>query len=260
MTVEREKPRPGVGILRLARADKMNSIDPETDAALRDAWVWAEAQEDVRCIVLTGSGERAFCAGADIGTMLPELRRLAETNQDHGTFGGLTRSYPTRKPIIAAINGVAFGGGLELALACDLRLASRNARFGLPEVTVGVLAGGGGATRLPRYIPPALAAEMLLTGEPIDSDTALSAGLVSRVFDTPAALLEGALDIAERIARNAPLAVARTLQLVRLSQSISLAEGLGLEREGFRDLVGTRDAQEGIAAFSERRAPAFAGR
>lgn len=188
----------------------------------------------------------------------PDLRRRNAINADDGTFCGLTRVYPTRKPILAAVNGLAFGGGLELALASDIRIASANAKFGLPEVQVGVLAGAGGATRLPRFIAPAVAAEMLLTGEAIDADTALRTGLVSRVVP-PEELMEVAFKIAVRIAANAPLAIARTLELIRKSRSLSLADSLDMERASLQYLLASEDAKEGIAAFSEKRTPAFTG-
>lgn len=257
MTVLREIPRPGVALITINRPDKLNSIDPATDLLLREAWAWAEQTNDVRCIILTGT-EKSFCAGGDIAQLLPELRRRNEINADDGTFCGLTRVYPTRKPILAAVNGMAFGGGLELALASDIRIASAKAKFGLPEVQVGVLAGAGGATRLPRFIAPAVAAEMLLTGEAIDAETALRAGLVSRVVP-PEQLMETAFRIATRIAANAPLAIVRTLELIRKSRSLSLADSLDMERASLQYLLASADAKEGIAAFSEKRVPAFTG-
>lgn len=257
MTVLREIPRAGVALITINRPDKLNSIDPATDTLLRGAWAWAEQADEVRCIILTGT-KTSFCAGGDIAQLLPDLRRRNATNADDGTFCGLTRVYPTRKPIIAAVNGLAFGGGLELALASDIRIASSNAKFGLPEVQVGVLAGAGGVTRLPRFISPAVAAEMLLTGEPIDADAAVRTGLVSRVV-APEALMDCALAIATRIAANAPLAIARTLELLRKSHSLSLAESLDAERASLLFLLSSADAAEGIAAFSAKRIPEFAG-
>jgi enoyl-CoA hydratase/carnithine racemase len=257
MTIIRELIRPGVALVTINRLDKLNCIDRATDTMMREAWAWAEQEDDVRCIVLTGL-KRSFCTGGDIEQLLPDIRHRSEFNADDGTFCGLTRVYPTRKPIIAAVNGLALGGGLELALACDIRIASDNAMFGLPEVQVGVLAGAGGATRLPRFISPAVAAEMLLTGDPIDAATALRIGLVSRVVG-PDALLETALKIADRIASNAPLAIAKTLELIRKSRSLSLAESLDMERASLRTLLVSADAGEGIAAFTAKRTPQFAG-
>ncbi len=258
MTVLRELTRPGIALITINRAEKLNCIDPATDALMREAWAWAEQREDVRCIVLTGTN-KSFCAGGDIEQLLPDIRHRGQLNDDDGTFCGLTRVYPTRKPIIAAINGLAFGGGLELALACDIRIANNNARFGLPEVQVGVLAGAGGVSRLPRFVAPAIAAEMLLTGEPIDAGTALRIGLVSRVVEVDA-LLDTALKIAGRIAANAPLAIAKTLELIRKSRSLSLAESFDIERASLRELLSSADAAEGIAAFAAKRAPQFMGR
>jgi len=257
MTVLRELIRPGIALITINRPDKLNCIDRATDTLMREAWAWAERHDDIRCIILTGT-KRAFCTGGDIAELLPDIRERAAVNADDGTFCGLTRVHPTRKPIIAAINGLAFGGGLELALASDIRIASDEARFGLPEVQVGVLAGAGGASRLPRFISPALAAEMLLTGAPIDADTALRAGLVSRVV-RPEALLDTALTIADRIAANAPLAIARTLELIRRSRSLSLTDSLDLERASLRELLATQDATEGMAAFTAKRPAHFRG-
>ncbi|MEW6645013.1 MAG: enoyl-CoA hydratase/isomerase family protein [Pseudomonadota bacterium] len=258
MTILRDLPRPGIALITINRPDKLNCIDRATDNLMREAWAWAERNDEVRCIVLTGT-KRAFCAGGDIAELLPDIRDRAAVNADDGTFCGLTRVHPTRKPIIAAVNGLAFGGGLELALASDIRIASQEARFGLPEVQVGVLAGAGGASRLPRLVSPALAAEMLLTGEPIDAETALRAGLVSRVV-APDALLDTALAIAGRIAANAPLAIARTLDLIRRSRSLSLADSLDLERASLHELLATADAAEGMAAFTAKRPVRFSGR
>lgn len=259
MTIEYQSGADGVALVRIARPQVLNAIDPATDDALRAIWARVEQDDQVRCVVLTGAGDRAFCAGAEIGTLLPALREQAVTNRDDGAFCGMTRVAPTRKPIVAAINGLAYGGGLEIALACDIRIASETARFGLPEVQLGVLAGGGGVSRLPRFISPAIACEMLLTGEPIDAQTALRVGLVSRVVPGPD-LLDVARGIAGRIARNAPRSVERTLWLVRRSRSEHLAEALDLERESFRALVTSSDAREGVAAFVEKRQPNFEGR
>lgn len=259
MTITTEKPRNGVGLIRIDRLEKMNSIDVATEAALRQAWAWAEADDDIRCVVLTGAGDRAFCTGADITSYLWELKRRIASNEDDGAFCGLTRTAPTRKPIIAAINGAAFGGGLELALACDIRIAAANARMGLPEVTVGVVAAGGGMSRLPRLVPPAIAVEMLLTGDAIDAETALRIGLVSRVV-AQENLLETALALAEKIASRAPLSVERTVALTRRAHSLGLLDSLSQERQDFLAVTKSQDTEEGIAAFTARRAPNFRGK
>lgn len=246
-------------VIRIERPDKSNAVDPQTDALMCEAWARAERDDAVRCIVLTGAGHQAFCAGGDLERLLPWLRERAAADADDGTFCGLTRAYPTRKPIIAAVNGMAFGGGLELALAADVRIASEKAWFALPEVKVGFIAGAGGTARLPRAIPLAIAAEMLLTGDPIDAATALRAGLVSRVVP-PGELMDTALGLARRIAANAPLAVERTLDLLRRSRSTTLEDALDGERASFLALLGTDDAREGMSAFVEKRRPSYGGR
>lgn len=259
MTIRLDNPTPGVALITIDRPDKRNSIDVDADTALRGIWPDIDNDPSVKCVVITGAGSKAFCSGADIPTYLPHLRECAETNTDDGTFCGMTRRPPTQKPIIAAVNGDALGGGLEIALACDIRFASANARFGLPEVKWGVIAAGGGVTRLPRVLPASLATQMLLTGEPIDASTALAAGLLSKVCEDPDAAREEALSTAERIASNAPLAVAQTLRLIRQSCTLMHADALEAERAAFRELLTTADAAEGIAAFAERRSPTFTG-
>ncbi|WP_378942428.1 enoyl-CoA hydratase/isomerase family protein [Mesorhizobium sp. ANAO-SY3R2] len=253
------KPAENVGLITINRPSKRNSLDAASENALREAWDWADRDASIRCIVLTGAGDKAFCAGADIGEFLPELQRRVEAGEDEGNFGGLARQYPTEKPIIAAINGVAWGGGLELALACDIRLASANASFALPEVRWGIIAGAGGATRLPRLLPAAVAAEMLLAGLPIDAESARLHGLVSRLFSDHGSLMQGALELATRIASNAPLAVAQTLSLIRNSRGVLQGESLDMERAAFRRILTTRDASEGMAAFNENRTPVYKG-
>jgi enoyl-CoA hydratase/carnithine racemase len=255
-TVQVTRPREGVALITIARSERFNAIDPETDQAMAEALTALEADTAVRCIVITGAGEKAFCAGADIPTLLPHLRANLQGGRDDPQFCGATHRALTRKPLIAAINGVAFGGGLELALACDLRIASSNARFGLPEIQLGVLAGAGGCTRLPRTVPAALAAEMILTGEPIDAARALQAGLVSRVI-APADLLSEALALAATIAARAPQAVRVCTALLRLPRFDELQTALTTERAGFAAVMATQDAQEGIRAFTEKRAPVF---
>jgi len=253
------KPAEGVGLITINRPSKKNSLDAATDGALAEAWGWADRDDGIRCIILTGAGDKAFCSGADIGEFLPELQRRVKAGEDEGNFGGLTRQYLTEKPIVAAINGIAWGGGLELALACDIRLASVNASFALPEVRWGIIAGAGGATRLPRQVPAAVAAEMLLAGVPIDAESARLYGLVSRLFADHDSLMAGALEVATRIASGAPLAVAQTLGLIRNSRGVLQGESLDLERAAFRRILSTKDASEGMAAFKESRTPVYKG-
>lgn len=248
-TVLTSQPRPGVAVLTLNRPERHNALDPATSAAMAQLLAGLDDDEGVRCIVLTGAGERAFCTGADIPSMLPWIRDNVVHGRDDPQLGGLTHRPRTRKPLLAAVNGLALGGGLELALACDLRIASERARFGLPEIKLGVLAGAGGCTRLPRAIPEALAAEMILTGEPIDAAGALQAGLVSRVV--PAAeLMDTALDLAATVASRAPLSVLACTRLLRRRKFADLQAALADERAEFTGLLLSDDAQQGVRAFS----------
>lgn len=252
-------PAAGVGVLTISRPDKFNAINPETDAAMARALDALELNDQVRCIVITGEGDRAFCAGADIPHMLPHLKNNVVLGQDDPQFCGITHRPSTAKPVLAAVNGVAFGGGLEIALACDMRIASSTARLGLPEVKVGVLAGGGGCTRLARHMPPALAAQMILTGEPIDAQRALQAGLISEVLE-PEKLMVRAIEIASQVAQRAPLSISACTALLRRLQYEEVDAALREERKAFAKVVQSHDAQEGIAAFAERRTPAYQNR
>jgi len=255
-SVEVTYPARYVGQITINRPGKSNSIDPATNAAMEQALHAFELDASVRCIIITGAGPRAFCAGADIPVLLPALRAGILSGQDDPQFCGATHRQTTRKPLIAAINGVALGGGLELALACDLRIAAAHARFGLPEINVGVLAAGGGCTRLPRTIPSALAAEMILTGEPIDSQRALQTGLVSNVVEAEA-LLPTAIALASRIATRAPQALRACVELLRRPRFSELDDALRHERAVFTQVLLSSDAEEGIQAFIEKRQPAY---
>jgi len=250
-------PVDGVGVLTLSRVHKHNAIDPATSEQMARSLALLESDDQIRCIILTGAGDKAFCAGADIVELLPELRSSVAQGRHDPQFCGLTHRCVTTKPLLAAVNGVALGGGLELALACDLRIASTRARFGLPEITVGVLAGGGGCTRLPRTIPSALAAEMILTGRSIDAERALQVGLISEIT-APEALLGRALEIAQLIAARAPRAVRACTRLLRHARYTELAGALALESQEFQGLLKTQDADEGMRAFAEKRAPVYA--
>ena len=178
---------------------------------------------------------------------------------DDGDFCGINRGSPTTKPIIAAINGLAYAGGLEIALACDVRIAVEHARFALPEPRWGVIAGAGGVTRLSRVLPTALATQMVLTGEPVSAQRALAEGLVSELTSAEN-LLPRALEIAHSITKNAPLAVRVSLQVIRRGADCGLDAALELERTAFRRVLLSEDFREGIAAFTEKRVPAYQGR
>jgi enoyl-CoA hydratase/carnithine racemase len=221
-------------------------------SALDAALAAFAARDDIRVVVLTGSGP-AFCAGADLAEGPAAGHPLASRS---GPVAGSLAAFG--KPVIAAINGPAVGGGLELALACDMRVAASSARFALPEIRIGSLPGSGGTQRLMRAIPPAVAGRMLLTGEPLSADEARWAGLISDVVDDEQ-LAGFAADLARRVAANAPLSLRAMKQCLIAAREAPLSSGLELERALWTALATTHDRQEGRAAFRERRPPDFTG-
>ncbi len=251
-------------IVTIDRPEARNAINLAMGQNLIDAWRAFADDPDVRVGILTGTGDRAFCAGADLkevgswyASMTPAERwEFAETQPG---LGGITRNFDPGKPIIAAINGACLAGGLELALACDVRIAAEHATFGLPEVKWGLMPGAGGTQRLPREVAGSTAMEMLLTGDPIDADRALRSGLVSAVVPADT-LMDAALDIASRIARNAPLATRAVRKAVDEGRHLPLDDALRVEQRIAEPLRQTEDVQEGLLAFRERRRPDFKGR
>ncbi len=232
----------------------VNAISWAVAAGILDALTAAEADPACRALVLTGAGDRYFSAGAD----LTEL--AGDTPGDIAGPDEVTvRLEASRLPVIAAVNGIAYGGGCELALACDLRICAEGARFGQPEIKLGIIPGWGGTQRLPRLVGRGPALEMLLTGDPIDAAWAKSCGLVTRVV--PAGRLrEEALALAGLLAQRPPLAVAAVKRAVRQGSDGSLTAGLRREREEFARLLRSEDAREGLSAFLEKRPPTWRGR
>lgn len=241
-----------VALIRLNRPEARNAIDMEMMAGLRAALARFEADDALQVAVLTGAG-KVFCAGMDLGAFAAGAR--PGINDPEG-FAGFVNARRT-KPVIAAVNGGAYAGGFEIVLACDMVIADQAGAFGLPEVKRGLVAAGGGAHRLPRRIPSVIAAEMLLTGDPITAVRALELGLVNRLV--PAAeLIPAALDLAGRIAVNAPLAVRLTLELARAAGGDEGA--LWARNAAIWDRIdGSADALEGARAFKEKRAPHWTG-
>lgn len=249
----------GIATLTFDRQDAGNSIDYATRSALRAALRALAADSAVRVIVVTGAGPKFFCTGSDLRNTPPPQESFAELFYGRPEDDHMTSTLAMDKPLIAAINGFALGGGLEIALACDLRIASDNAQMGLSEVRVGSIPAAGGTQRLPRMIGDAMAMYMLLTGERIDAATALRAGLVSHVLP-PDRLLEFARALARTIAGNAPLAVRAVKRLVRDGREMPLAQALVQERQAYGLLRDTEDRLEGRAAFAARRPPTYRGR
>lgn len=242
-------------IIQLDRPGARNAIDPAMAVALESAVRGAESDPAVRVIVLAG-GPPVFCAGADLKAI--DAGRIAELSTTHGGFGGITR-LSRRKPLIAAVDGPALAGGAELALACDLIVASASATFGLPEVKRGLIAAGGGLFRLARALPERLALQHALTGEPIDAETAHRHGLVGQVTAAGAAL-DGALELAARIAANAPLAVVESRAVLQAGARASDAEAWRRSEHGATVVAGSEDVVEGVRAFIEKRPPVWRGR
>lgn len=240
-----------LAIVAVDRPAKLNALDDQTIAELDQAFAALERDDGVGAIVLTGAGEKAFVAGADIGVL---ARQGVLDGKDNALRGqALTlRIENGRKPVIAAINGFAFGGGLELALACDLRFAAKTAKMGLPEVSLGILPGYGGTQRLPRLVGAGIALQMILTGDPVTADEALRIGLVNGVCEPPE-LLPTCKAVAHRIVSRGPQALALAKQAVRRGLHLSMPDGLALEADLFGIASSTAEMKEGMAAFLEKR-------
>ncbi len=246
-----------IAYFTINRPDVMNALNINVNRLLEQAMLDFQADDDVRVGILTGAGDKSFCAGADIKETLPFLRDNSES------MWNFPRSHCRRldiwKPLIAAIKGFCLGGGLEIALACDIRIAGENAKLGLPEVTLGLIPGNGGTQRLPRVISPARAAEMLYTGKIIPADEALQWGLVNSVVPVEEVVAE-AVKMAERINKAAPLAVRSAKQAMLRGSEMPLDDGLRLEYMLNAYCTHTADFDEGTSAFIAKRKPEFKGR
>jgi crotonobetainyl-CoA hydratase len=239
---------------------KANAINVATSQALYAAFAMLEQDPTLRVAILTGTG-RFFSAGWDLNAATEG--EAINANHGPGGFGGITEYFSLNKPVIAAVNGLAMGGGFEIALACDLIVACEGAEFALPEVKLGMIADSGGVLRLPRRLPHAIASEMLLTGRRMGAGEARQWGLVNQV--TPAdQLLNCAQALARQIVEAAPLAIAAVKEVMRETQGQSLIESYSLLRSGtlaqYQAMLGSEDAQEGPVAFGEKRPPRWMGR
>ncbi len=253
---EKEEP---FAILTFNRPKVRNALNSLTIVEAIDAVKSTEEDDSIRVLIITGAGDRAFVSGADINE-LRERNSLTELEEKAGRRKVLTRRLETiSKPTIAAINGFATGGGLELAMACSIRIASENARVGLPEINLGIMPGNGGTQRLPRLVSKGYAMEMILTGDLIDAQEAHRIGLINHVVPQ-SELMDKAKEIARKIASKSSLAVKVAKDAINTGMNMGLTEGLDYEAKLFAILCGSEDKNEGVSAFLEKRKPSFKGR
>ncbi|MGP3975726.1 enoyl-CoA hydratase-related protein [Streptomyces sp. 8N114] len=250
----------GVLVITLDRP-KANAIDAATSHALFAAFDRLRTDGTLCAAVVTGAGERFFSAGWDLKAAAEG--EAIEADHGPGGFAGLTELFDLDKPVIAAVNGLALGGGFELALAADLIVADAHAEFALPEVKVGMIADSGGVLRLPRRLPRAVATELLLTGQRLGAAEAARWGLVNQVAERPHTALERAIDLAQTIGEGAPLAVAAVKEVLRATEQLAVEDAYALLRgthlPRYRSMLTSADAQEGPRAFAEKRAPRWTG-
>ena len=257
-TLRKDVDAQGVCTITLDRPDRLNALNGELVDFLWHTFYELAYDESVRVVILTGAGDRAFCVGADLkerAQMTPaQVRRRID---DYGKCFGAIESLP--KPVICAINGYAFGGGLELALACDMRLVAAEAKVGLTELKLGIIPGAGGTQRLPRLIGPARAKELIFTGARISGERAAELGIAN---EAPPAdeLLARARELAEQMLSSAPIALAQAKIAIDAGLQADLATGLAIESRAYAVTLPTEDRQEGLAAFAEGRPPEFEGR
>ncbi|WP_116599498.1 enoyl-CoA hydratase-related protein [Primorskyibacter marinus] len=248
-----------VAYVTIDRADRMNAVDPDTDAALNDIWQQVEARDDIRCVVLTGAGERAFSAGADMkaGGGHSGLEYWAAANPNG--FGGIALRQTLNVPVIARVNGLALGGGFEIVLGADIVIASETAKFGLPEAKVGRLPLDGGMVALQRLIPRNIAAGIMLTGRMLSAADAAHYGLVNAVV--PAADLDAEVAAwVKDILSCAPLSVAAIKDTLRNTAHLTPVEARDLRRPALVTALQSEDSEEGVRAFREKRAPVWQGK
>jgi enoyl-CoA hydratase/carnithine racemase len=246
----------GIALLELRRPDQMNAINDAmrtgVPAALRDL----DGDPDVRAIVIAGSGTRGFCVGADIKEFR-EKESAIDFRKRQKASAWIESFDTVSKPLVAALHGYCFGGGTEIALACDIRIASKDAIFALPEVNLGLIPGGGGTQRLPRIVGAGRALDILMTGDRISAEEAYRIGLVTRLSENQESLRSDALALAAKLAEKPPTALAYVKETVRSGGELPLKAGLGLERDLFALLMDSDERREAALAFKEKRKPNF---
>ncbi|MFC1908111.1 enoyl-CoA hydratase/isomerase family protein [Chloroflexota bacterium] len=243
-----------IAIFTINRPEALNSVNVQIFQELHDRMIDFRDDPELHVGIITGAGSRAFSIGADIKEMLPFAKERRESQWAFPP--NIMRGLDIWKPLIAAVNGLALGGGLEIVLACDIRIASESARFGTPEVTLGLIPGWGGTQRLPRMLPWCKAAELILTGKPIDAQEAHRIGLINKVVPRDQ-VMPTAKEWAEVICKAAPLAIRAAKEAMVRGSSMALEEGLQLENSLEAYLLGTEDFTEGTTAFKEKRKPIY---
>ena len=254
-----DTPEPGLAIVQFNRPEVHNALNTATCEDLRQVFgPLAFTPGDWRCVILTGAGDKAFSAGGDLKEregMTDEAWRLQHAIIEESAYAILNSSVP----VIAAVNGFAFGGGCELALCCDFIYAARTARFGLPEVTRGIMPGAGGTQNLPRAVGERRAKELIVTGRPFSADEAFAWGMVNEVCE-PSELLPRVIEAARTICGNAPLAVRQAKKAIHQGLQTDLTSGLLIEIQAYERMIPSEDRREGVRAFNEKRRPDFKGR
>ena len=247
-----------LAIVTVDRQEKLNALNAEVFTELAQAFESLRDDDEVKGVIVTGAGEKAFVAGADIGELakMNAMEGVSVSRTGQAVFRTIER-FP--KPVVAAVGGYALGGGCELALACHIRVASENARFGIPEVGLGIIPGYGGTVRLARLVGLGRAVEMALTGEMVDAEKALEMGLVTRVVPRDE-LLDQAKEVLRKVTRNGPLAIRFVLESIYRGLDATLQEATDVEASLFGLLASTEDVKEGMTAFLEKRKPDFKGR
>lgn len=258
-TLEISTPSEGVVVVTLNRPEVRNALNTRMGEELRSFFLPLKfTPGDLRCVVLTGAGDKAFCAGGDLKQrdgMTDDDWRLQHAIFEEAYYAVMDCSVP----VIAAVNGAAYAGGCELALACDFIYAAPGARFALTEVTIGIMPGGGGTQNLPRAVGERRAKEIILSGKPFTAEQAMEWGMVNAVTDREA-LMPTVMDIAERIRANAPISVRQAKKAIHYGMQTDLQSGLMLEVQAYERMISTEDRREGIRAFNEKRQPVFKGR
>lgn len=255
--VQVRKTEDGVAVITLNRPEAANALSLQMLYELHEAIHEIKFDRQVRCVLVTGAGDKAFCAGADLkeraGMDAIQVRKTVALIR-----GNINDLEQLPQPVIAAVNGVAFGGGTELALACDIRVAAETAKFGLTETSLGIIPGAGGTQRLPRLIGKGRAKELIFTARRIDAKEALDIGLVEYVTPTAGALNK-AMELAQQIVRNGPIAVTQAKYAIDKGYDVDLQTGLAIEQNAYEVVIPTKDRLEGLQAFKEKRPPVYKG-